>query len=101
MLLASMIEAAHTFVQRTALLAAQEGAVGPVSLPAAVYPPFQPQLDRWASFGVTQAPVISFLMCYCSSKMLGQIGILSASCIHPDAQFKNFILKRLLGAPHG
>ena len=51
MLLASMIEAAHIFVQRAAKLAAQEGAAGPVSLPAAVYPPFQSQLDRWASFG--------------------------------------------------
>ena len=50
-LLASMIEAAHTFVQRAAQLAAQEGAAGPVSLPAAVYPPFQSQLDRCASFG--------------------------------------------------
>ena len=50
-LLASMIEAAHTFVQRAAQLTVQEGAMGPVSLPAAVYPPFQSQFDRCASFG--------------------------------------------------
>ncbi len=46
MLLAGMLEAAHTFVQKAAQLAAQEGASGPVLLPAAVYPQFQPQLDR-------------------------------------------------------
>ena len=48
MLLAGMLEAAHTFVQKAAQLAAQEGAPGPVGLPAAVYPPFQSQLDRLA-----------------------------------------------------
>ena len=48
-LLASMIAAAHTFVHRAAQLAAQAGAAVPVSLTAAVYPPFQSQLDRCAS----------------------------------------------------
>ena len=46
MLLAGMLEAAHTFVQKAAQLAAQEGVSSPMLLPAAVYPPFQPQLDR-------------------------------------------------------
>ena len=59
-LLASMIEAAHTFMQRAAQLAAQEGAAGPVSLSAAVYPPFQSQLDRCASSGAYK------LRLYCS-----------------------------------
>ena len=50
MLLAGILEAAHTFVQRAAQLAAQEGASSSPSLPAAVYPPFQPQLDRSDTF---------------------------------------------------
>lgn len=54
MLLAGMLEAAHTFVQRAAQLAAQEGASSPAPLLAAVYPPFQPQLDRSNTLLVSQ-----------------------------------------------
>ena len=54
MLLAGMLEAAHTFVQKAAQLAAQEGASSPVPLPAAIYPPFQPQLDRYGYPAVPQ-----------------------------------------------
>ena len=49
MLLAGMLEAAHTFVRKAAQMAAQEGATGAIALPAAVYSPFQSQLDRWGS----------------------------------------------------
>ncbi|CAL5221832.1 g4090 [Coccomyxa viridis] len=63
MLLAGMLEAAHTFVQKAAQLAAQEGVSSPMLLPAAVYPPFQPQLDRYGeleevSFGESLAAVM-------------------------------------------
>ena len=56
MLLATMLEAAHAFVQRAAQLAAREGASSPVGLPAAVYPPFQPQLDRLTPVSQSQLP---------------------------------------------
>lgn len=46
MLLASMQEAAHVFVEGMAQSMAREGASDIGSLPAAVYAPFQPQLDR-------------------------------------------------------
>lgn len=46
MLLASMQEAAHVFVEGIAQSMAREGATDIGSLPAAVYAPFQPQLDR-------------------------------------------------------
>lgn len=49
MLLAGMLDATHTFVRKAAQMAAQEGATGPIALPAAVYSPFQSQLDRWAA----------------------------------------------------
>lgn len=49
MLLAGMLDAAHTFVRKAAQMAAQEGATGAIALPAAVYSPFQSQLDRWGS----------------------------------------------------
>ena len=63
MLLASMLEAAHTFLQRAAQLAAQEGASSPIGLPAAVYPPFQPQLDRLTSVFRMQLPNEVSLTC--------------------------------------
>jgi len=55
MLLAGMLEAAHSFVQKAAQLAALEGASGPVFLPNAVYPPFQSQLDRCSSYSLSHS----------------------------------------------
>lgn len=56
-LLASMQQAAHMFVEGMAQSMAREGAADIGSLPAAVYAPFQPQLDRWADNLVLFAPI--------------------------------------------
>ncbi|EIE19328.1 hypothetical protein COCSUDRAFT_67854 [Coccomyxa subellipsoidea C-169] len=47
MLLASMLEAAHSFVEGLAQTMGQEGATGIGSLPTTVYAPFHAQLDRY------------------------------------------------------
>ena len=95
MLLASMIEAAHTFVQRAAQLAAQEGASGPISLPAAVYRPFQSQLDRWASFGGMQAPVTLLLEYCCLLGCLASMKLMNRVRLTPYAAVLKSHIKKI------
>ncbi len=47
MLLASMLEAAHSFVEGLAQTMGQEGATDIGYLPTTVYAPFHAQLDRY------------------------------------------------------
>jgi hypothetical protein len=51
MLLASMQEAARTFVEGLAESMAREGAQDLGQLPTAVYAPIHSQLDRWGAVG--------------------------------------------------